>query len=384
MNIILPALIMTSAALGLASCRDAGIPDADGGSADTAAVSVGGQDSEPAPGTDDAADPDDGPVRDRKAKYVAVTVDDGPDKDGCGEYLEICRENGIALTFFVIGDSVDANSSVIGDILEAGCEIGNHSWSHTRFSELDDAQVKNEIESVKAKVLEYASDAEVSFFRPPYFDADDRVCGIADCPLIGASRIESGSDEYEETLEMLLNLSDGDIVCLHCWNAGSIRALREAVPKLKDEGYEFVTVSGLFRAQRVVPKAGYYYDSVRRNAAPDYETEEILYSGDVSGGSVIRIDTEKLRTMTEDTALCVRYDGKRTPVMMLKTSGEKTAMAQPNPSSDDRENALFTYSDLTASMEADDLSALDMCMLSQTENFCVIKSVELVRKTDSE
>ena len=155
------------------------------------------------------------------------------------------------------------------------------------------------------------------------------------------------------------------------------------MPKLKDEGYEFVTVSGLFMAQRVLPKAGYYYDSVRRNVAPDYETEEILYSSDGSGGSVIRIGTEKLRTMTEDTALCVRYEGKRTPVVMLKASGGKTAMAQPNPSSDDRESALFTYSDLTASMEADDLSALDMCMLSQTENVCVIKSVELVRKTHS-
>ena len=382
---IISAAFLTAAALLLFSACGSSGPGAVSGE-----TGEGGNGPESTDGNGETAGlPEEGDITDpagqdanEKRIHVAVTIDDGPSGDGCGEYLKICRDNGIALTFFLIGSAVEENSAVLGEMVDAGCELANHSWSHPQLTGLDDDGVREEIRKTTDVIAQFAPSAEVRFVRAPYFDADERVCADVNYPLIGVTHIEEGED-YEKTLEMLKDLSDGDIVLLHCWNEASQRAFAEAVPALKKEGVEFLTVSGLFEVQRVKPKAGYIYDYVRRNAAPDYESTDVLYENDGSGDvNLVRLDAEKIGSISEDMALGITYEGLRAPVITLSSSGSGKKLVQVMPSSDDRETAVFTREDLLEAMETDDLSGLDSCMFAPNGIGCSVRSVEILRKTE--
>ena len=67
---------------------------------------------------------------DRKA--VALSFDDGP-SESTEKILELLACFGAKATFFQIGRNVDRLPHVTRRVIEAGCEVANHSYSHTRF-----------------------------------------------------------------------------------------------------------------------------------------------------------------------------------------------------------------------------------------------------------
>src|SRR6201991_3132512 len=68
-----------------------------------------------------------------KVKCVALTFDDGP-----GPYtdrlLQILKDNDAKATFFLIGNKVAANPDGAKRIVEAGMEIGSHTWEHPNMT----------------------------------------------------------------------------------------------------------------------------------------------------------------------------------------------------------------------------------------------------------
>lgn len=195
-------------------------------------------------------------------KYVAITIDDGPDGSGCKEYLDIARENDIHLTFFVVGEKIAAHTKQLGEMIEAGCEIGNHSTTHGYLSEMSAEEIKQEIETCDKNIAFAAPDAVVRFARAPYFSYSDAVYENVGYPLIQSAVNEADSDQEEETRKRLSSLQDGDIMLMHCWNEGSKAALRALVPEMIEDGYVFVTVSELFELKEVTPENGKVYYNI--------------------------------------------------------------------------------------------------------------------------
>lgn len=202
-------------------------------------------------------------AEDIPVRHVAITVDDGPDGLGCSAYLAISRQFDVPLTFFLVGQNVPSRGTQVRAMLAAGCEVGNHSWSHPRFADLTPEAVQKEVADTNQAILKAAPDAAIRFVRAPYFSYSDAARAAVGYPLIDASRYEADSSQYEKTLKELLSARDGDIYLLHCWNNGSIRALKEAIPQMQAEGVVFVTVSQLFEVHGVTPEAGRVYRNVR-------------------------------------------------------------------------------------------------------------------------
>ena len=70
----------------------------------------------------------------------------------------------------MIGKNIDEESAEnMKRALELGCEIGNHSLTHSRMSQMDEEQVKTEILAT-SKMIEQITGQLPKFFRPPYID----------------------------------------------------------------------------------------------------------------------------------------------------------------------------------------------------------------------
>ena len=67
-------------------------------------------------------------------KIVALTFDDGPNEPYTGQILDLLRKRGAKATFFVVGVNATRHPETLLRIVDEGHAIGNHTWSHARFS----------------------------------------------------------------------------------------------------------------------------------------------------------------------------------------------------------------------------------------------------------
>ncbi len=322
-------------------------------------------------------------------KYVAITVDDGPDGAGCEEYLRICREQDIRITFFVIGQNLEKNGSQLRDMLDAGCEIGNHGWSHADLTTLSKDKIITEIVETTERIKSLSENAEVTLARAPYFAYSSLVSEAVGYPLIDAAIAESDPDQSDKTYATLLSADDGEIVLLHCWNDGSIRALEKAVPEMKAKGYQFVTVSEMFRIKGVEPQEGIVYRHVSMNLMGVYNpSREIFTGGELTSGDwnnwtdAAVLDVKTIKEMKDGQALWVRYESVANPCLILQSWSGGEGWVQVTPSSDDGSTAIFTYEDLLEQFQATDFSKLNSCTLRPVGSDLTVKSVHIAEKSE--
>lgn len=108
-------------------------------------------------------------IEDRTAsgRGFALTFDDGPHAEGTPAVLEILRREGVAATFFLVGEQVRRNPSLVGEILAAGHDVGLHCDRHRNLLRLGPAQVRADIDRAQA-VIEEHTGRPTALYRPPY------------------------------------------------------------------------------------------------------------------------------------------------------------------------------------------------------------------------
>jgi peptidoglycan/xylan/chitin deacetylase (PgdA/CDA1 family) len=67
-------------------------------------------------------------------KEVALTFDDGPYGTSTQEVLDILQKEQVPATFFVLGQNVAKYPELAKEIVRDGEQIGNHTFTHLRFS----------------------------------------------------------------------------------------------------------------------------------------------------------------------------------------------------------------------------------------------------------
>ena len=200
-------------------------------------------------------------------KYLALSFDDGPNLTTESKMLDVLAKHDVPATFFVIGNNINEESAQnIKRALELGCEIGNHSLTHSMMSQMDEAQVKAEIEATSAMIEEITGERP-KFFRPPYINVQPEMYDWIDLTFICGKGCEDwvapvGKEARREGL--LANAEPGAIYLLHDFegNDATVEALDEAIPVLKEQGYVFVTVAQLFEKLQCSPDGHTMYSVV--------------------------------------------------------------------------------------------------------------------------
>jgi peptidoglycan/xylan/chitin deacetylase (PgdA/CDA1 family) len=190
-------------------------------------------------------------------KIVALTFDDGPDPAGTQAILDTLRSRDVPATFFLIGRDIAAHPDLARAIVNAGHELGNHSFSHERMIGVTPAWVADEVEATDALIRTSGYTGEI-LFRPPngkklfalphYLAEHNRTTITWDVEPDSEGTPDAATVE-RTTLDQV---QPGSIVLLHAMY-GSREQTRQAigpvVDQLKQRGYRFVTVSQLLAAR---------------------------------------------------------------------------------------------------------------------------------------
>lgn len=190
---------------------------------------------------------------------IALTFDDGPNTDVTPLVLDALKKYGVTASFFLVGNNIGARSSeAVKRACAMGCEIGNHSLSHSPMNEMSADEIRREISETSEKICEITGEYP-RFFRPPYIAVNQLMADNIDLPFIagyGANDWEDSVSVQQRADKVLGQAKDGAIILLHDMegNYQTAEALDIIIPSLLERGYRFVTVSQLFEEKGVTPK----------------------------------------------------------------------------------------------------------------------------------
>ena len=204
---------------------------------------------------------------------ASLTFDDGPDPDYTPAILDILDDYGVRATFFMMGWNAMVHSHLARRVVDAGHEIGNHTWSHQNLTFTSPEETFEEMHRA-AEVLEDVAGTRPRFFRPPRGQLSG--FSIRHATMLGYDTIiwsvtpgeVSKGGPTAVRRDLARRIGPGDIVDLHdgvgrgTFNPGrdftdylhrlrtaEIEALPRVIEDALDRGLEFGTVSDLLAVE---------------------------------------------------------------------------------------------------------------------------------------
>jgi peptidoglycan-N-acetylglucosamine deacetylase len=189
-------------------------------------------------------------------RKVAITFDDGPNPVYTPQILDIFSKAKGKATFFMIGEQMTNHPEVVKHVADQGHEIGNHTFTHPKLSQLSVEDCREEIDQTE-KLIEEMTGQRPVVFRPPYLDYNQDTVSIVQqkgYSMIGALNLEA-QDWEQPGVEHILEKSrdvvkNGGILIFHDGfgdRSQTIEAVRMLVSELTSQDYQLVTVSELLK-----------------------------------------------------------------------------------------------------------------------------------------
>lgn len=212
------------------------------------------------------------------SKQIALTFDDGPNTTTTMEVLRLLKKYKVTASFFLIGDNInDESINAVKECAAHGCEICNHSKTHPDMTKLSADEVKSEIKYTD-EIIEKITGKKPAFFRPPFILVNKTMVENIDLPFICGEHGEDWNPEVDATeraRRILEAVRDNSIILLHdmTGNDETVKALDILIPKLLDEGYNFVNISDLFANAKVTPTchSGILYSNTDDTVPREYD-----------------------------------------------------------------------------------------------------------------
>ncbi len=187
---------------------------------------------------------------------IAITFDDGPNLTTTPKVLDVLEEYNVRASFFLVGNNITpAAEEVVKRAYDMGCEIANHSRTHSAMPDFTAEEIKAEIDFTNAKIEAITGEAPL-FFRPPYIAVNNTMYETIDLTFIcgyGCNDWDNAVTAEMRVTKTLEQAEDGAIILLHdmSGNNATVEALKTIIPALLEEGYQLVTVRELFEAKGV-------------------------------------------------------------------------------------------------------------------------------------
>ena len=170
-------------------------------------------------------------------KVIALTFDDGPSTT-TSLVLDKLEEHGAVGTFFLIGDNItDDKTDTVRRAVSLGCEIENHSKTHSDMTKLSEDKIKEEIEYTSSKITEITG-REPKFFRPPYISTNDTMYTAIEPTFICGY----GCNDYDNKVEAETRVEKTIAQMFKRYKTTETSIFLD---KLKDLGFKYSTYSGI-------------------------------------------------------------------------------------------------------------------------------------------
>ena len=180
-------------------------------------------------------------------KRIAITFDDGPHRLYTPKLLDGLKERGIHATFFLVGENIGNNETLVKRMAEEGHLIGNHTFSHVQLTKLKKEEACREVQQTNERICAVTG-APVLYIRPPYGSWNDEL--QAEIPMtVTLWNLDSEDWKSQNTGKIVelveSEVEEGSIILLHDIFDTSVEAALRIVDDLTAQGYTFVTVDEL-------------------------------------------------------------------------------------------------------------------------------------------
>ncbi|ODG92352.1 polysaccharide deacetylase family protein [Bacillus sp. AFS029533] len=192
-----------------------------------------------------------------KEKVIAITFDDGPNDEYTPEVLDLLKKYNAKATFFLVGERVAKFPEVVMREIKEGHEVANHTYTHARLQYLTDEQIRDQLHKTHDAIIA-ATHVEPVLFRPPFgYYSERSINTVHDLGYLTVmwSWHQDTFDwqnpgVYKIVSNVLKDTRKGDIVLFHDHGGDrsqTVDALKQILPALQKQGYQFVTVSQLLQ-----------------------------------------------------------------------------------------------------------------------------------------
>jgi polysaccharide deacetylase family sporulation protein PdaB len=194
---------------------------------------------------------------DVRKKMVALTFDDGPSPTFTNKILDLLAKYNAKGTFFVMGKQAEQYPEIIQREYREGHEIGNHTYNHPEVNRMSYEALKKDL--VRAhQVIFHIIGQDMKLFRPTSGFYNERIVKVAKLLNYKVVIWTWGQDSRDWTkisgesiaLRIIKTVKPGNIILFHDQggdHSNTIKALEIILPVLKEQGYEFSTVSTLLQ-----------------------------------------------------------------------------------------------------------------------------------------
>ena len=186
---------------------------------------------------------------DRTDNVVSISFDAAWGADKTRRIMDVCDEYGVKATFFLVGFWVDKYPDITAEISARGFEIGTHSATHPRMSELNAEQCRNELLVSSRKIFDITG-KPVELFRPPFGDYDNELLDAA--KGLGLYSVQWSVDSLDwkglsavEIAQRVQRAQSGDIILCHNNSDHIVEALPLIFEALRLKGLNFLPIGQL-------------------------------------------------------------------------------------------------------------------------------------------
>lgn len=198
---------------------------------------------------------------DTSDRRISLTFDTGwGDDQHVQDILYVLKRYNLKATFFVVGAWADRYPEMVRAISGDGHEIGNHSTTHVKMTDIPKSDITKEIKDTSEKIKQLTG-KDMHAFRAPFGEYNSSVIAAARSLKYYSIKWDVDSQDWKGFSaskiadRVLKEAGNGSIILFHCNADSTSESLPLIIEKLRDDGYTFVTVSELLF------KENYYIDS---------------------------------------------------------------------------------------------------------------------------
>ena len=181
----------------------------------------------------------------REDKVISVTFDASWGGDKTIAILDLLDQYNAKATFFLVGIWVDKYPELVQEIAKRGHEIGNHSDSHAHFTQISDAQIRQELKDCSDKI-EDLTGTRPTLFRPPYGDYNSKVITVVRDAGYEAVQWSIDSLDWKNrgvsdlVKRATNNVQKGDIILFHNDSQYIVEALPAILQHYQAQGFTMI------------------------------------------------------------------------------------------------------------------------------------------------
>jgi peptidoglycan/xylan/chitin deacetylase (PgdA/CDA1 family) len=181
-------------------------------------------------------------------KCIALTFDDGP-SPYTDRLLQVLKDSDAKATFFEIGNKVAANPEGAKRVVEAGMELGSHTWEHPNMTTIPPEDIPAQFTNAN-DAIEAATGQRPKLVRTAGGLINDQVLaeakkqGLADInwdviPFDWANDGNTGATRFM----LMSQIKPNSVVLFHDTYSSTVDLVEQFIPVLKANGYHMVTVT---------------------------------------------------------------------------------------------------------------------------------------------